>query len=637
MPATALVPLSPRPSIANCTWRNYSQPVDHFSAANASGTFLQRVCLYTAFHQQGKEDAPIFFYTGNESPVEEYVNSTGLMWELGASSNALLVWAEHRFEPGTHPSLCGTQNCFAFGTSAQALEDYAALIATIRDEYAIPASAPAIAFGGSYGGMLAGWMRIRYPHVIAGAIAASAPVWGLATTMTDERLDWSSRAIARGLTAAGGATDRCLENVRSAWPLIEQLGRSPVALRLMGTAAKSCGPLANGEQLSAWARAPWFYLAEGNFPYASTYIPFAVGAGLYPLPAWPLRTACSLGLDGDVGIRVSGDPSQVLYNVSVGSPPHRLSVQVDWATASPSWAPEELDEATVRGSGVLELVGALSRAVAVWYNVTGTEKCFPMNATAVAGTKAARKGGRTMLHAASVPSVAASAAAASSAAAGAGAAAGGGSSCAACPPCDDCPPCPLAECVAGTCEYHHTPLAKAFSWTTVTCNEDLHLYNNEVSGIGRDLFWPPSVSTRHAPTVEEIVGPQGAVAGFCGPAEARRGLPGGPTKVDRWSGWLTHYYRGANLSNVRNIVWSNGLLDPWSGGGVYPPGGGIDGPMIQNVSADGSQIALLLDVGAHHLDLFHTDPADPPCARTARKVEAAMIARWADEWRRAHS
>lgn len=26
---------------------------------------------------------PIFFYTGNESPVEEYINNTGLMWELG--------------------------------------------------------------------------------------------------------------------------------------------------------------------------------------------------------------------------------------------------------------------------------------------------------------------------------------------------------------------------------------------------------------------------------------------------------------------------------------------------------------------------------------------------------------------------
>jgi pimeloyl-ACP methyl ester carboxylesterase len=54
------------------------------------------------------------------------------------------------------------------GTTAQALADYANLIKVIKAEYST--NAPVIAFGGSYGGMLAGWFRIAYPEVIAGSI-----------------------------------------------------------------------------------------------------------------------------------------------------------------------------------------------------------------------------------------------------------------------------------------------------------------------------------------------------------------------------------------------------------------------------------------------------------------------------------
>ena len=100
---------------------------------------------------------------------------------------------------------------------------------------------------------------------------------------------------------------------------------------------------------------------------------------------------------------------------------------------------------------------------------------------------------------------------------------------------------------------------------------------------------------------------------------------------DLWSGWMTAYYGGRNVSHHRNIVWSNGALDPWSGQGVYPPGGGPEGPMVQNISADGSQIALVLDLGAHHLDLMFSDERNPPCFHKAREIETRMIREWFQE------
>ena len=53
-------------------------------------------------------------------------------------------------------------------TAEQAMADFAVLIQHMKATIVGASNSPVVAFGGSYGGMLAAWMRMKYPDVIVG-------------------------------------------------------------------------------------------------------------------------------------------------------------------------------------------------------------------------------------------------------------------------------------------------------------------------------------------------------------------------------------------------------------------------------------------------------------------------------------
>lgn len=61
-------------------------------------------------------------------------------------------------------------------TSQQALADLAFFIKKMNEEYNFNKDVKWIVFGGSYPGSLAAWLRMKYPHLVHGAMSASGPL-----------------------------------------------------------------------------------------------------------------------------------------------------------------------------------------------------------------------------------------------------------------------------------------------------------------------------------------------------------------------------------------------------------------------------------------------------------------------------
>lgn len=209
--------------INQCTKKYLKVPLDHFAWIADQSSIDLRYYVCDRFWMPG---GPIFFYLGNEADVTIYLRATGLMWQLGRSKNAMLIFAEHRYYGESKPlhlTAVDTQNPndhinpLAYLTSEQAMADYAKLIWHLRENYHDD-NLPVIGFGGSYGGMLAAWFRLKYPHLMDGAIAASAPIW----TYLHEDPPYDQGSFAAIVTddasyEIGGASPQCIPNTRVKW------------------------------------------------------------------------------------------------------------------------------------------------------------------------------------------------------------------------------------------------------------------------------------------------------------------------------------------------------------------------------------------------------------------------------------
>jgi len=101
--------------------------------------------------------------------------------------------------------------------------------------------------------MLSSWFRMKYPHIIDGAISASAPIW----SFEGEQPPIDKNAFYKIITA--DASD-CENNVRETWNLVDEYGETKEGREILTKSFSLCSSIENEEDitnLKYWLMTAW--------------------------------------------------------------------------------------------------------------------------------------------------------------------------------------------------------------------------------------------------------------------------------------------------------------------------------------------------------------------------------------------
>lgn len=172
----------------------------------------------------------MFFVLGGEGAISlGYVTGHFHSNDLAAEFGAMIVAVEHRFYGQSIPTADSSTPNLKYLSTQQALADYAYFRVQYAEQNNL--TGPWVVFGGSYSGNLSGWLKMKYPWLFAGAIAASSPVLA--------QLDFQ-RYLAHVGFAIG---TECYQNFVAASQQIETLLSTTQGLQTLSQNFNTCAPL----------------------------------------------------------------------------------------------------------------------------------------------------------------------------------------------------------------------------------------------------------------------------------------------------------------------------------------------------------------------------------------------------------
>ncbi|KAJ8749890.1 hypothetical protein K2173_013805 [Erythroxylum novogranatense] len=227
----------------------YNQTLDHFNYRPESyETFQQRYVISTKYWGGANARAPIFVHFGAESSLDNDLEVVGFFPENAQRFNACLLYIEHRFYGQSvpfHSSDDALKNASLRGyfSSSQAIADYAEIIIHVKQNLRAEDS-PVIVSGGSYGGMLASWFRLKYPHIAIGALASSAPILYF-DNITPQNGYYS--VVTKDFKEI---SETCYQAIQKSWAEIDQVAAQPNGMSILSQKFMTCNPLDNSAQLT---------------------------------------------------------------------------------------------------------------------------------------------------------------------------------------------------------------------------------------------------------------------------------------------------------------------------------------------------------------------------------------------------
>ena len=284
--------------------------VDHFSfQPTFTPTFDLR--YFVNDDNWSSDNGCVFFYAGNEADILQFVNNTGFMFEASKEFNALVVFAEHRYY-GT--SQIPWDDSFKYLTVEQAMADFNTLTLHLRRQWNMTENTAFVVFGGSYGGNLAMWLRLKNPNIWAGAIASSA-------TPLKHLLRETNAFNLIETQVYANVSKECPNIVRQSWNELFRLIETTEGKKQIMNSLGLCSEPDDAQDIYYWISDALETMVQYGYPYPTDFY--------NPVPAFPFAVACKRMLSPSSATSALGklrEAVNVYYNYT-GQAGHCYGVQ----------------------------------------------------------------------------------------------------------------------------------------------------------------------------------------------------------------------------------------------------------------------------------------------------------------------